>query len=298
MQQFTKFLNTKHFTIHYETESYHRLNRILENLYGHYRQGHTSFYDIYEFMQKIDWHARSDWRERDSNALESFANNIIGKNNVWSNDDGCWSAFKFTKNDESPYCSEQVKVYLTKNDLSIRDMFLDLVQYLLQNGIHSFSCKLTRYKRDDHICFWMYSDDFFLFEKYAAKYADCLIKSQPFIAYRGPFGINRDLKDANSYNGNVALMAKRYFENVNNTKELDVCKMLDFFLKDWNGEIEKDESDWTSFSKTNCQVLLVILESFDLILSECEMPDNHLLLNGDKNLWNRLCNAKSWEELQ
>ena len=94
MQQFTKFLNTKHFTIHYETESYHRLNRILENLYGHYRQGHTSFYDIYEFMQKIDWHARSDWRERDSNALESFANNIIGKNNVWSNDDGCWSAFK------------------------------------------------------------------------------------------------------------------------------------------------------------------------------------------------------------
>ena len=51
------------------------------------------------------------------------------------------------------------------------------------------------------------------------------------------------------------------------------------------------------FKRENAQALLILLESISVILGDGDISDDHILLNGNDNLWLKLGKSKNWYEM-
>lgn len=293
---YTKFLNKRSFDNRYDTDAYYHLNDAITDIYRIKFSKKLDYYGVYRLMQNVNENTKTDWEKKNIQELKNFTLKHLCEDKIWSNDDFFWSYFKFFKSADSVGNSKQIKVYLSLKDLRIREIFIELNKFLIQYAARSFASKVTKVKRNDHICFWLYKEDFLLLEQFINKKSEHFVRSLDFVPYRGVIGISRDLSGAYSYNASIALIVNDYLESICNESDIDFCKMLDFFVRKWNYE-KMHDNDYDPYKEGNCQMLLVILESMDLILSQKNLMDEHLLLNGDSGLWNRLCNACCWAEL-
>ena len=191
-----------------------------------------------------------------------------------------------------------IKVYISVSDAEmIVAVFEDVIRYLLNNGEHLFHAKVSRYERNDHICLWVGKEDFLQLEKYIQKYDDILITPLPFVAYRGKLGISREFYSWESHNGVQSGLICTYLNIVDSRENIDLLEMYSLFVRGWNGDLNDEHLFTKEYKNENAQALLILLESINVILGNTEITDDHLLLNGDGDLWYALGSSKNWYEV-
>ncbi len=284
--------------IKHDEEIYRKLNEKLVSLFSKYGNSITQR-DVYDAIQNV--RAKEDIPDF-GKVQEELGRYAQCEEKTWSahiDSDEYWYRFDFQRKKDDHGFSDLalVKVYLTVRDVErLSEVFCEAVRYLIDNGKHLFHAKLSRKKRDDQMCFWVGREDFFSFEKLIIKYDDTLITPLPFIAYRGKAGISREFYTWDSHNGVQATLISRYLTTIKKEEDIDLFDMYSLYIKAWNGELEESHPFSKNFKSANAQELLILMESLDCILNRRMLADDHILLNGDGELWHALGSSKNWYE--
>ncbi|WP_185752390.1 hypothetical protein [Butyrivibrio sp. AE2032] len=280
---------------------YDRINAVLMELYDKYG-AEVYAQNVYFDIQHIGYCYEN----------ESEIRSVVGMLKDYADSKGCsyrccidvrdhdWAKIKYERFENDPGYGDMalIKVYISVIKSSeIIHVFDDVVRFLIDNGTHRFCAKTAIRERTDHICFWLGREDFFLLEKYVAKYDEILEKTLDFVPYRGKIGITREFYSWLSYNSFLSELIEVYLKDVEGRMGIDVLEMYSSYVKAWNGELEADSAFSKKFRESNAQELLVLLESLDVILGKATIEDDSILLSGDGELWRALGNSKNWYEV-
>ncbi len=162
---------------------------------------------------------------------------------------------------------------------------------------HRFHAKISYADRDDHMCFWVAREDFFKLETFIQAYDIFLHSPLPFVAYRGKIGISREFCSWDSHNGVQALLICTYLADVDSLDEIDVLDMYAKYVRAWNGDADEKSPYSLRFKSSSAQEFLILLETLDVLITGSQINDDHLLLNGDEQLWRDIGWAKNWYEV-
>ncbi len=92
-------------------------------------------------------------------------------------------------------------------------------------------------------------------------------------------------------------MISTYLKTMKDVSEINLMEMYDLYLRGWNGDLDNEHPMSKAFKSGSAQELLILMESLYVILGNGEIDNNHLLLNGDENLWRSLGESKNWYEV-
>lgn len=293
-----KILGLRKLLINNLNQKYKELNDYLKLLYNKYLVNDKNADFIYRELQNFCDKQRTDWNSQFLYSVKDLQQKNTAKwNRYWSNDDFYWSYIGFVDSYDNNFNScSQIKIYVTFNNLQIKDVFLDSVKYLSENGEKSFAAKISKYSRNDHICYWVYKNEFLLLKDFFKAYQNNLIMPMKFIAYENGLGISHEMnfKSHNSLNADII---SRYFSYVNNCDEISLSQMYSLFVEGWNNKLPK-KNPFSYFKNSNADEFAVIIATMQLFFGEQIEENKNLLLCDSKKLWNSLSYSKCWGDFE
>ncbi len=215
-------------------------------------------------------------------------------------DDGYWARFEAQYKECPEDCADisLVKAYLTVVRIEqLGVVFTDIVKYLLNCCHTMFYAKVSKVKRDDQICLWVNRDDFLLLEQYVCKNDDMFCTPLPFVGYRGKIGISREFYDWTSHNAVQSKLISNYFNVIDTRESINIMDMYSLYIAAWNGYLPEGHLFSREYKKSNAQELIILLETFSILIGNARIDNNHILMNGDKSLWCALGRAENWCQL-
>lgn len=298
----SKFAGVRNLQIEIKNfEKYDQLNYILTDLYMRYG-GEISLSNVYDYIQSLERNA--DYGDRIDKTLYSLKVAADSKNTFFEcsvdSKSTSWGRFDLqVKEHESGFSDMAlVKVYLSLLDHGkIIRVFEETVVFLIEHCKHRFHAKVALDNRRDQICLWVSREDFFQLEGFLQKYNKDLYTALPFVAYRNNIGISREFWSWDSHNGVQAALITSYLKQVKDAETIDVVDMYAKYVRAWNGDLKEDDLMTSEFKRSNAQEFIVLLDSLDVMLGNSEITDDHILLNGDDDLWYSLGHAKNWYEV-
>lgn len=93
----------------------------------------------------------------------------------------------------------------------------------------------------------------------------------------------------------MANIINEYFKVIKNVEEIDVFEMYNMFIHQWNRELPYKDSMFVGMSAFT---FMVILDSFEAILSQKELPCNSVLLCQDYDILDALDRSKCWGDVR
>lgn len=284
------------------THQYAALNALLKDIY---RQFTPQFHSdaIYKYFQQMDEKEKIiDNREKYKAVIETLTQG----NENWkdASTDGSWGYWVqaiFPRKEEefrgSPAKSENVKVYACFKNTDIKAVFVDSLKYLLQHAEETFAAKISIFRRSDQMCYWLSQKDFRHLEAFFMPYAGDMVRSMPFVAYKGQLGISRDFPGADdSHNSTQAHIIADYLKTVKDVGEVDVEDMYNNYIAKWNADIY-DEQDQMHFKSSSALSFVIIMDTLDALLGRTEITDESFLLSGDGEAWRILSKSHCWADV-
>lgn len=284
-------------------EKYTDLCEYLASLRKHYipdksQYGMEGLYSIYEVMLG----RRKKWEPTDF-VVDSFHSKcplfddvtaVHGKDfarmHYIINHGSDWAIFHAYRNqDDNTATQRNIKVYISTGSSKVKDLFLHLLEVLLDHASASFACKVARRMRKDSMCFWVSRQDFSLLEEEVKKSGAAIVCDMPFIPYRGNLGISRELGYWDSHNQMQAQLIADYFAILPEDKQPDIEEMYQLMLDIWH-EKKEEASTACGFRRAPASVIVMLLESLDVILGSKELSDDSVLISDDKDFWETLGN--------
>ena len=181
--------------------------------------------------------------------------------------------------------------------MSIQNVFVDSLKYILQNAEDTFGAKIATCNRSDQMCYWLSVKDFKHLEDFYRPYYKDMVKSLPFVAYKGMLGISKDFPGVDdSHNSTQAHIISDYLRTVNNIEDIDLESMYNLYIAKWNADIY-DENPYGGFKNNSALSFIVILDTLDSILNETGVTEDSLLLSGDKKIWRMLSKSRCWADI-
>ncbi len=83
---------------------------------------------------------------------------------------------------------------------------------------------------------------------------------------------------------------------IHSQDEIDVLDMYQKYVKAWNGDADGRSPFSRAFKQRNAQEFVILLETLDVLLGNATITDDHILLNGDSELWHNLGWSRNWYE--
>lgn len=295
----------KSYEILRDNEAYRSREALLRELFQKYGNKATQ-YDVYEELQGVDQSLHVPLKRKAFEELENLAEKLPDKWKHYSSDSGydCWWKFSAEYVDsKAPHLNEMgmIKVYISVDDISrIPETYYAAVSLLLENSDNGFYSKVSTMKRTDSMCFWVSRHGFDLLENHFKDNSHVVGGALPFVAYRGKLGISRELASFDSHNGIQAELISSYFHGLENADQVDMGEMYKLLVKAWNRELPEDHPVMRAFRFSKAQMILILLDTMDIITSRTRLSDDHLFLQENGCLWKALgeVNREEWDQLE
>ena len=199
--------------------------------------------------------------------------------------------------DASPARAENIKAYVCFDNTAIGDIFVESLDYLLLKANETFAAKIAVCNRADQMCYWISQNDFKHLEDFYKTYSGAMVKSLPFVAYKGKLGISKDFPGVDdSHNLTMAHVVSDYFKTITDEEEVDLEGMYNRYIAKWNADLSDDDA-YLGFKSNSALSLIVILDTLDYILSESEVDESSFLLSGEKEIWRVLASSRCWADV-
>lgn len=202
---------------------------------------------------------------------------------------------------EAPRYSDlsMVKVYVSPAEMErAQELFDGAVRLLLSQQQERFHAKIARFQRNDSLCFWVSRQSFALLEEYFGERQQELVCPLPFIPYRGKLGISRELRTFGSHSSEQADLIHHYFRSLEREEDVDLGEMYALYVRAWNGELPEEHPLSRYCRGSNAQVLLLLLDSIDVITGRTKITDDHLFMQEDDRMWRALGFSHRWEDVE
>lgn len=289
----TEYLGIRKMPDVIKTEEYNALNCKLKEYYRAWKKN-PNWDGLYRYMQQVDSNQNTDWNEDYSKRVRLH---IQSTKNRWDsvswNTDGCWAQL-LTRKGERSVTSDHIKIYASMGNASVSEIFLGVVKILLSRAQNSFAAKVSKYMRKESMCIWVRKADLVLIENYFNGFKDELIENLDFIAYRGKLGYSRETYSGDSHNQWQAELMKGYFKQHTGENELELSDMYQYLIDAWNYEMRKGNRIADSFKNADAQILIILLETFFIIIKNKPFNDDNILLSDDSLVWEPLCRGRNW----
>ena len=289
-------------TLPKDSDGYRMREKLLREMYGRFGKN-AEMEEIYRWFQGVDRTRRTDWTEEAVSALRELPDRCPKEDGEWKrvdiSKDDYWVWVKSEAVEEGFISqSELIKVYVSPEDtLEISAMFTEAVSTLLRRARYTFYSKAARVCRNDPICFWVTEHDYPILEEFFGTGRYTLTEKLPFVAYLNGLGIGREAISWTSQNGIQAILIAAYLSMKDNEEDLDLEEMYSLMVKGWNGELGEDHPIQEKFMCENAQVIMILLETIDVITGNTPLDRNNLLLRGEGRLWRALRHGNSWIEV-
>ncbi|MGN0483197.1 MAG: AAA family ATPase [Lachnospiraceae bacterium] len=194
------------------------------------------------------------------------------------------------------YC----KLYLSPKNTDRCEMFLEVLEWMLQNCRYRFAVIVFKDQRDDAICCWVRQEDLPVMDAFAEKQKEKLSKSCLFLAYRGMLGLSRD-SACRSHMEMHAVMFTSYFRFVEMTERtVELYDAYQFMIDRWNGKYDTPNTlNDRKYDELDLQMLLILLETLESVILDREVKGDHFLLMKETKLWRKMRNCfrrATWKE--
>ena len=259
--------------------------------------------EIYNQLVKLH---ESDTIIRDIRKYGEQLENLARGNSNWTyvnvnTSVGCWIQVTYcsarNKHSLSPNKAENLKIYACLNTSNIQGVFIDTLKYLLTHAEDTFAAKIAKFNRSDQMCYWISPSDFKHLERFYMQYSDNMVKSMPFVAYKGKLGITKEFPDADSsHNATIAHIITDYLKTIPNVEEVDLEDMYNNYIAKWNADIY-DTNDYGSFKQSSALSFIVIMDTLDILLGISQLNESSFLLSDDNKFWQILAQSKCWAEV-
>ena len=174
---------------------------------------------------------------------------------------------------------------------------MDSLKFLLHHAKKSFAAKIAVINRSDQMCYWLSQNDFNYLEEFYRPYANDMVESLPFVAYKVKLGISRDFPGIDSsHNSTMAYIISDYLKTVKNAGEIDLEDMYNNYISKWNGDLY-EECGFGGFKNNSALSFIVILDTLDVLLGEAVITDHSFLLSGDARMWQVLSESRCWSDV-
>jgi len=288
----------REFSLPQDSKSYQEREKFLRELFIEFGKS-DSMLKIYRRMHNVDSSVHTDWSKENFESLQKITaqNAYRWKWVRLDGNDNFWDYVKvgaLHKENEIHNC-EMIKVYVSiDDDVHVATIFIDAITSLLSCGINSFYAKVSKYKRNDVMCFWLSKHDYHVLSDCLSTYQTELRQKLPFIAYHNNLGIGREMASWDSQSAIQAELITTYFSLVQKPEDISLSEMYHLFVKGWNNDLDAEHPMTKKYKETNAQILLVLLDSIDVITGKTVMDDKHLLLQDDRAIWEALCDGENW----
>ncbi len=287
-----------------DSEAYKVREEFLKDLYrkcGNNRD----MYHVYDEMHGLKRKERPAMTGNRFAAIREYADTMTDRWNVRcaGEDWRCnwWTVSAEYADMNAPWESDLawIKVYVSLKDMSqIADVFVDAVKLLLEKSEKRIYAKVAAYKREDCMCFWVYRQAFDLLEKHFASNDNIIGGVLPFVPYRGKLGISRELALFSSYSGELANLISHYFETVSSAEEVDMAQMFSLLVDAWNHRLPADHPIQRTFNFSDAELILLMVDSMDVITGKTALTDDHLLMQDNGPLWSALGESRNWDQVE
>ena len=284
------------------SSKYSELNSQLVNIYRHFYPNFTSE-AIYNYLQKLnDRECIVSFTKELANVLEKLPVNNPRWGKPWVDTSmGYWVqvVYAIAKDTDCqlPGKPENVKIYASFSKTDIQKVFVDSLDYLLENAGDTFGAKIATCDRSDQMCYWLSVKDFKHLEEFYRPYSVGMVRSLPFVAYKGMLGISKDFPGTDdSHNATQAHIITDYLKTVHRIDDVDLEAMYNHYIAKWNADIYEERS-YGGFKNNSALSFIVILDTLDAILNETGVSEDSLLLSDDKRLWKTLSNSRCWADV-
>ena len=287
-------IGLRKYSIEEHNQTYNELNDFLKSMYDSYITSDKKDDFVYKKLQNADFEKRTDWTEENLEIIKNLqTNNSKTWESVWTNGDSYWSYIGFRGRNKTSYISSShIKLYATLNTINIKNTFLDSIRFLVKNGTNGFSAKISKYSRNDQMCYWVRLKEYTLLQQFFASYQAKLISPMRFIAYKNGLGISHEL-NITSHNSLNAEIIQKYFKLVQDREEIALSKMISLYVLGWNGKLGK-KHPFSYFKQDRADAIVVLLETLDLILGRRFFNDTSILLNDTPEFWDALSSSVCW----
>ena len=299
---FSPNLGIRHKHLNKNTNKYCKLNNLIKDIYSHFCPVFSAD-AIYAYFQKLNINEQI---VTSADELADKLEKLSQDNPLWSeaivnSSLGYWVQVQYPKADDTSYTSpntpENIKVYASFSHIAIQNVFVDSLKYLLQNAEDTFGAKIATCNRSDQMCYWLSVKDFKQLEDFFRPYYKDMVKSLPFVAYKGMLGISKDFPGVDdSHNSTQAHIISDYLRTVNNIEDIDLESMYNLYIAKWNADIY-DENPYGGFKNNSALSFIVILDTLDAIMNETGVTEDSLLLSGDKKIWRMLSKSRCWADI-
>ena len=89
-----------------------------------------------------------------------------------------------------------------------------------------------------------------------------------------------------------------YFNMIEDEQDIDVVDMYGMFVMGWNGDLAENNPFSKDFKRCSAQMLVILMDTLDVLLGRTEIGDDSLLLNDDGKIWGELADAKCWGDMK
>lgn len=281
---------------------YVELNDFLRSIYKKFYPR----FDIGEFYGNIQEINKDESLVVDVQNLENILEKLHRGNGKWMDfsavsSSGSWVQVTYERvdgqDDGYPGRPENLKVYACFDNTDVEQVFISSLKYLLENAENTFAAKIAVCNRRDQMCYWVSQKDFKHLEDFFNPYADTLVKSMPFVAYKGKLGISKDFPGADdSHNLTQAHIISDYLRSVKSVGEIDLEEMYNNYIAKWNADVSEEDS-WLGFKGNSALSFVVVLDTLDFILSGKDVSEQSFLLSGEERIWRILSRSRCWADV-
>lgn len=283
-----------------KNDRYRYLNGRLKQLYDVYLP-QKSADKIYNAFQCYDGTARTDWNDKSTEKLRTGLETIAEKSNhkCSVNDGNHWVQVEYSKHRGDGVSFDCMKLYVTILPDYVSEVFSGAIKYIAENAPDGLAAKVSKFKRNDTACFWTTSANMELLEQYFEQYGELITTPMEWMAYYGKLAVAKEVSSGfgESYNSYLSYMMADYFDVVKGRDDIDLAEMYQMMLDGWNGKLEETLHMEQDFKSADVQILLLLLETLDVLLGRKKMDRNNILMS-DCETWGDFMQIRSWEQLR
>lgn len=295
--KYSKNMGLRELKLPHKTKQYDTFNAFVKKCYKKYNSC-KDYIHLYRELQNLDESRPTDWDIKARNEILAFGN---GLREGWEikkhNSDRYWDYFSITNGERMNYGIRYIKVYVTITDDEVKDIYIGAIKELVLFGQNGFVSKISKYHRDENICFWVEKSEYKILRAYFDQCRNKLRQGLPFIAHDGLLGISHDLIDLDSHNALQAKLLWDYFQETVDVSMVDVEDMYDMFIHGWNADAPEDSLFRKDFENISAQAFVIIMDTFDILIGNEKFTEFSLLLSDDENIWRSLGEAKCWADI-
>lgn len=296
----TEYLWTQTLPKYEKSDKYHYLNEKLKEMYDVYLP-QKSAGKIYNALLCLDENIRTDWNDESTANLRIALEEITVKDasRCSVRDGSHWVQVDYRKHDGDGVNFHCLKLYVTIPSDCVTEVFSGAIKCLAQNAPDGVAAKVSKFKRNDTACFWTNRANMELLKQYFEGYGDAITTPMDWMAYYGKLAIAKEVSSGfgESYNSYLSYMMADYFDTVKERNRIDLSEMYQMMLDGWNAKLNEELYMEKEFRLADVQILLLLLETLDVLLGRKKMDKNNILVS-DCETWGDFMQIRSWEQLK